>query len=308
MHINGETKEYNLNEALETLKKEGKADKVIDHKITFTALVSVDRANPNGNPDDGLPRTDSDGFGLISDVCVKRKLRNRLQNMGEPIFVQAEEYCNDGFKSLHDRLKENENMKAIAKSKNPDAYKKATYKEWTDVRMFGAVFAYKGGDTVSCGVHAPVSIRTAKSYDPIEIEEMSITKSVNGETMEDGKKSPDTMGGSKSFVKYGLYAVNGNISVQQSELTGMTYADAEKLKYAMMTMFEGDASAARPAGSMEVTDLIWYEQNSKIGQYSPAKLHRSVSAVSEKASPSCYEDYKISVNVPEGLTPEIYKD
>lgn len=306
MHILGKEKEYNIEEALKKLEKEGKADKVLDHKICFTALVSVSYANPNGNPDDGLPRTDPNDFGIISDVCIKRKLRNRLQHMGEPIFVQSEEYCSDGFKSLHDRLKGNENMQKAAKGKNPDEYKKAACREWTDVRMFGAVFPFKGKDTVSCGVRAPVTIRTAKSYDPIEIEEMSITKSVNGETMNDGKKSPDTMGGSKAYVRYGLYAVNGNISVQQAELTGMTYADAEKLKYAFMTLFEGDASAARPAGSMEVTDLVWYEQDSKLCQ--SARLHRSVTAETDEASPLCYEDYRISVDAPDGTAPEIYKD
>jgi CRISPR-associated protein Csd2 len=311
MHNTESKKEYSLEKALKKLEKKELKDKVIDSDISFTALISVDHANPNGNPEDNLPRTDSDDFGIISDVCIKRKLRNRLCRMGESVFVQSDEYRSDGFKSLHERLSGNKNMQAAAKSKNPDDYKKAACKEWTDVRMFGAVLAYKGSDTVTCGIHGPVSIRIAKSCDPVTIEEMSITKSANGETMPDGKKSPDTMGGSKAYVKYGLYVVNGNISVQQAELTGMTYGDAEKLKYAIMTMFEGDASSARPAGSMEVTDLVWYEQGGKDDdhcKYSTAKLHRSVSAVAEKSSPSCYDDYEISINAPEGLELEVYKN
>lgn len=154
------------------------------NKIDFEVLVMVKNANPNGDPLNGnRPRETYDGFGEISDVCIKRKIRNRLQDMGENIFVQSEERSDDGCKSLADRAKNNAGMQKALKDKDKDAYAKAACETWMDVRSFGQVFAFKD-DSVSVGVRGPVSIHSAFSVLPIAVNSMQITKSVNSETKE----------------------------------------------------------------------------------------------------------------------------
>lgn len=115
------------------------------NKIDFEVVIMVNHGNPNGDPLNGnRPREDFDGFGEISDVCLKRKIRNRLQDMGEKIFIQSEERCDDGCKSLADRTKTNDEMQKALKAKDNEAYAKAACKTWIDVRAFGQVFAFKG--------------------------------------------------------------------------------------------------------------------------------------------------------------------
>ena len=275
----------------------------LKNKIDFVALISVDRANANGDPLNGnRPRTDYNGFGEMSDVCIKRKLRNRMQDMGHKIFVQSDERCEDGFGSLSERAG------AVMKGeKNRDIYARKACEEWLDVRSFGQVFAFKDAKGVSVGVRGPVSIHQAVSVSPIEVESLQITKSVNGEKSEKGnKRSSDTMG-MKHFVRFGLYLLKGDINVQLAEKTGFTYEDAQVLKECLRTLFVNDASSARPEGSMEVVKLYWFEHNSKAGQYSTAKVHRSVK-VAQKASvslPTSPEDYEIILEELPGLTPEI---
>ncbi len=172
------------------------------NKIDFEVLVMVKNANPNGDPLNGnRPRETYDGFGEISDVCIKRKIRNRLQDMGEKIFVQSDERSDDECRSLADRAKKNADMQKALKDKNKDAYAKAACEAWIDVRSFGQVFAFKD-DSVSVGVRGPVSIHSAFSVLPVSINSMQITKSVNSETKE--KKSSDTMG-MKHRVDFGVY-------------------------------------------------------------------------------------------------------
>lgn len=275
---------------------------VLQNKIDFVAFVSVTKANSNGDPLDGnRPRVDYNGFGEISDVCIKRKIRNRMQDMGNAIFVQSDDRCDDGFKSLSDRA-----AAATKDIKNKEAYSKAVCEKWLDVRAFGQVFAFKSTDKsgVSVGVRGPVSIHQAVSADPVEIESVQITKSVNGETGE--KRSSDTMG-LKHFVRFGLYEVKGSINVQLAEKTGFTEEDAETVKECIRTLFLNDASSARPEGSMEVVKLFWFKHNCKDGQYSAAKIHRSVKAVRKDLNkiPTCAEDYTITVEDLPGLEPEI---
>ena len=161
---------------------------VLENKIDFSVILTAKNANPNGDPLNGnRPRENYDGFGEISDVCIKRKIRNRLQDMGEKIFVQSDDRCDDGFKSLHDRAKGCEELAALSKSKdtNREEYAKTACAEWIDVRSFGQVFAFKG-DSVSVGVRGPVSIQMAESISPVDIVSMQITKSVNGESGKEG--------------------------------------------------------------------------------------------------------------------------
>lgn len=281
------------------------------NKIDFTVLVTVRKANPNGDPLNGnRPREDFEGHGEISDVCIKRKIRNRLQDMGEEIFVQSDERCQDGYKSLSERAKKCQELEAALKSKDNDTYAKAACDKWIDVRAFGQVFAFKDKDkNVSVGVRGPVSIHTGVSISPIEVMDMQITKSTNSEPGKDGNKSSDTMG-SKYRVEFGLYRINGSINHQLSEKTGFTDEDAEKVKEALRTLFENDSSSARPDGSMEVCKLYWWKHNCSIGQHSSAKVHRSLDVkkkVGIKGSPQSFEDYDVILHNLEGLEPEIYE-
>lgn len=275
---------------------------VLNNKIDFAVLVTVRKANPNGDPLNGnRPREDYNGFGEISDVCIKRKIRNRLQDMGEKIFVQSTDRCDDGAKSLHDRVEKTASIKKAVK--DAEKYAEAACKEWIDVRAFGQVFAFKG-DKVSVGVRGPVSIRTAESVSPIDISTMQITKSVNGETKD--TKSSDTMG-SKNRVEFGLYVMFGSINPQLAEKTGFSEEDAQKIKQALMTLFENDASSARPDGSMEVRQLYWWQHNCKAGQYSSAKVHRSLEICLKDGvdQPDKFEDYDIILHELDGLKPVI---
>ena len=275
----------------------------LKNKIDFVALISVTRANGNGDPLNGnRPRTDLNGFGEISDVCIKRKIRNRMQDMGQPIFVQSEDRCSDGFGSLSERA--SSVMKGI---KDRDEYGKLACETWLDVRSFGQVFAFKDAKGVSVGVRGPVSIHQATSISAVEIESIQITKSVNGEKKgKDESRASDTMG-TKHFVRFGLYELKGSINVQLAEKTGFTEEDAEIVKECLRTLFVNDASSARPDGSMEVVKLFWWEHNCKEGQYSSAKVHRSVKVTQKDAEaiPSSVEDYTISLEPLPGLDPEM---
>lgn len=279
---------------------------ILNHKIDFSMIITVNNANPNGDPLSGnRPRENYEGYGEISDVCIKRKIRNRLQDMGEKIFVQSDDRCDDGFKSLRERAENNEAIKAISKGKNTnrDEYAKIACSEWIDVRSFGQVFAFKG-DTVSVGVRGPVSIQQAVSVSPIDIISMQIVKSVNSSNDKEGKSS-DTMG-TKHRVDFGLYVINGSINCQLAEKTGFTEEDAEKIKQALITLFDNDSSSARPEGSMEVCRLYWWKHNSKTPKYSSAKIHRLLNIKPKSDErPKSINDYEITLTELEGAIPEV---
>ncbi len=263
------------------------------NKIDFEVLVMVRNANPNGDPLNGnRPRETYDGFGEISDVCIKRKIRNRLQDMGERIFVQSDERADDGCKSLSDRAKNNAVMQTALKAKDKDAYAKAACETWIDVRSFGQVFAFKD-DSVSVGVRGPVSIHSAFSVLPVSIDSMQITKSVNSETKE--TKSSDTMG-MKHKIDSALYVIKGSINHQLATKTGFSGEDAEKIKEALRTLFVNDSSSARPDGSMEVCKVYWWKHNCPMGQYSSAKVHRLVSIDAKVDNPKDFTDYEVKVD------------
>lgn len=274
------------------------------NKIDFEVLVMVNNANPNGDPLNGnRPRETYDGYGEISDVCIKRKIRNRLQDMGEAIFVQSEDRTDDGYKSLADRAKGNEAMQKALKDKDKDAYAKAACETWIDVRSFGQVFAFKD-NSVSVGVRGPVSVHSAFSVCPVSIDSMQITKSVNSETKE--KKSSDTMG-MKHKITSALYVVKGSINHQLAEKTGFSEEDAEKIKEALCTLFVNDSSSARPDGSMEVCKVYWWKHNCPMGQYSSAKVHKLVRITAKSDDPKEFEDYEIKVNALPGLELEEFE-
>lgn len=281
-------------------------------KIDFAVVISVKKANPNGDPLNGnRPRENYDGYGEISDVCIRRKIRNRLQDMGQEIFVQSDERRVDGFRSLKDRADGCEELKNANKDK--ELYAEIACKKWIDVRSFGQVFAFKKGkkeddeNAVSIGIRGPVSIHTAVSVSPIEISSIQITKSVNGETGSDpDKKSADTMG-MKHRVEFGVYVIYGSINTQLAEKTGFSQADSELIKKSLITLFENDASSARPDGSMEVVKLYWWKHDSKSGQYSSAKVHKSLKIVPKVDMPKDVSEYDIFHDqIDDGLALEIY--
>lgn len=275
---------------------------ILERKIDFAVLVSVNNANPNGDPLNGnRPRQNFDGHGEISDVAIKRKIRNRLQDMGENIFVQSNDRKVDSFNSLRERADSIDELVKAEKDKDDEQFARISCKTWMDVRSFGQVFAFKG-HKLSVGVRGPVSVHPAISIDPIEINSIQITKSVNSEKGE-GKAS-DTMG-MKHRVDFGLYLFKGSINTQLAEKTGFTNDDAEKIKKSLITLFENDASAARPDGSMEVYKVFWWEHKSKLGQYSSAKVHRSLKINPKVNLPKTIEDYEITLEELENLEVEI---
>ncbi len=274
----------------------------LDHKIDFAVIFSVKNANPNGDPLNGnRPRTDYDGFGEITDVCLKRKIRDRLQSEGCSIFVQSDEKKTDDAGSLRVRA-ESETLGLGKDTFNPKkttkeiAAQKACDK-WFDVRAFGQVFAFgKEADAagVSIAIRGPVTIQSAFSREPISVTSTQITKSVSGEG-DGSKKGSDTMG-MKHRVDKAVYVTYGAITPQLAERTGFSNQDAESIKAVLQKLFEGDASSARPEGSMAVLKVIWWKHNSKSGQYSSAKVHNSLTVNA---------DGSFDLDNLDGLTPEV---
>jgi CRISPR-associated protein Csd2 len=277
----------------------------LDKKIDFALIFSVKNANPNGDPLNGnMPRVTFEGTGELSDVCLKRKIRDRLQEAGESIFVQSDDNRADDYKTLKDRAE------GILKDamKNGEKLRGKACKTWIDVRAFGQVFAYKGSGNssgVSIGIRGPVTIQPAFSASPVDITSIQITKSVSGEG-DGNKKASDTMG-MKHRIDFGLYLTCGSINPQLAEKTGFSYEDARKIKQALLHIFDNDASSARPEGSMEVVQLYWWEHANKSGQYSSAKVHRSLAIrlKDEAVKPQSQEDYSITLTPLPELKPEI---
>lgn len=276
----------------------------LKNKIDFAVIVSVNNANPNGDPLNGnRPRVNFDGLGELSDVSIKRKIRNRLMQEGQSIFVQSDDNRVDDYRSLRNRA---EGTIKKADMKDETKYREAACKEWIDVRSFGQVFAFKGGEEsgVSIGIRGPVSIHPAFSVVPVldRISSTQITKSVSGEG-DGSKRGSDTMG-MKHRVDHGVYVFYGSMNPQLAEKTGFSDEDAKAIKAAIRTLFRNDASSARPEGSMEVYKVYWWEHNSKNGQYSSAKVHRLLKVESTTDQPKSIDDYKITRGDLDGLNCE----
>jgi len=264
----------------------------LQNKIDFAVIFRVTNANPNGDPLNGnRPRTDYSNYGEMSDVSIKRKIRDRLlerwidagrNDDGNMIFVQSDDRKADDAKSLRARAEV-----WLGKELGSDKTADLACKKWLDVRAFGQLFALKSnkkagkknedgsdaeGDTgVSIGIRGPVTVQSAFSVEPIDITSMQITKSVSGEG-DGSKRGPDTMG-MKHRVDHGMYVFKGSMNPQLAEKTGFSDADAKAIKEVLPKLFENDESSARPAGSMEVLKVIWWHHGSKAGQYSSAKVH-----------------------------------
>ena len=271
---------------------------MISNKYDFVVLFSVKNANPNGDPLNGnRPRINHEGIGEVSDVCIKRKIRNRMMQLGHDVLIQSDDNKVDEYKSIKDRI-DNTLDKNILKDKVK--FSEQANKTWIDVRTFGQVFAFKGDD-MSVGVRGPVSIHSAFSIDPINITSIQITKSVNS-TGDGSKKSSDTMG-MKHRVDFGLYKFAGSINPQLASKTGFSDEDVEVIKKSLIELFEDDASSARPDGSMEVINVYWWKHNNQTGQYSSAKVHNSLKVYRKDPDIEAKDvnDYVIELSNLEGL-------
>lgn len=282
----------------------------LSNKIDFAVVFKVTNANPNGDPLNGnRPRTIYEGNGEVSDVCIKRKIRNRLMEAGQRIFVQSDDSKNDKHPSLKSRADE-----VLDGIKTADEKAKKACETWFDVRAFGQLFAFKAaggkkgkakegeesGDDkgVSIGIRGPVSVQSAFSIAPVSLTSTQITKSVSSEG--DGtKRGSDTMG-MKHRVDRGIYTFFGSMNPQLAVKTGFSDTDAAAIKAVLPRLFDNDASSARPEGSMEVLKVVWWQHNCASGQCSSAKVHRSLNVADTDDLNSL-----ISFNELNGPAPEI---
>ena len=256
-------------------------EKALNRKINFVVWVEVKGANPNGDPlADNRPRTDLDGYGIMSGVCVKRKIRNRLQDFGEKIILPLRKRADDEAKSPEERAK------YLKKIKDEDELVAAACDRWTDVRYFGHVFKRKGAGCASIGIRGPVSVNWVKSVDPVQIY---------------------TVARERHFVEFGLYKIEGSVNAYTAEKTGFSYKDAETLKKCLITLFENDESSFRPDGSMKIRKVYWWEHDCKSGTYNSYDVFESVTVKKKEGvrNPSSIDDYIFEEKTLPGLTPEI---
>ncbi|MFH1259127.1 MAG: type I-C CRISPR-associated protein Cas7/Csd2 [Elusimicrobiota bacterium] len=285
----------------------------LKNKIDFAVVFGVKNANPNGDPLNGnRPRVNYDGYGEVSDVCIKRKIRNRLKDLGCKIFVQSDDNRDDDCRSLKERA---DKILADVMGDEKKLREKACA-EWIDVRAFGQLFAFKADKKskkikknsevetesqesgVSIGIRGPVSIHSAFSVISVNdrVESIQIVKSVSGEG-DGSKRGSDTMG-MKHRVDHGVYVFFGTMNTQLASKTGFSDSDAESIKKALQSMFQNDASSARPDGSMEILKVVWWKHNCPHGQYSSAQVHRSLKVEVKKdvVDPKSFDDYDIKVD------------
>lgn len=278
----------------------------IKNRYEFTVIFDVENGNPNGDPDAGnMPRIDPEtSLGLVTDVCIKRKIRNFVEvyKENEPyynILIKPDKALNTKFTAAYEAIGE----KTGQKGKNPEAVRAARdyiCENYFDVRTFGAVMS-TGNDP--CGiVRGPVQISFAKSVDPVFTQDITITRQAR--TTEAKQDTGETEMGRKSIVPYGLYRADGYVSAMLAQkLTKFSEEDLELLWTAVINMFEHDRSAAR--GKMCVRKLYVFKHASVLGN-APANVLFDKIVISKKEGvevPRSFDDYEITVdkNMPEGV-------
>lgn len=278
----------------------------IKNRYEFTVIFDVENGNPNGDPDAGnMPRIDPEtSAGLVTDVCLKRKIRNFVEIFKEDepyynILVKPDKALNTKFTEAYEAIGE----KTGQKGKNPEAVRAARdyiCQNYFDVRTFGAVMS-TGNDP--CGiVRGPVQISFAKSVDPIFTQDITITRQAR--TTEDKRDTGETEMGRKSIVPYGLYRADGYVSAMLAQkITKFSEEDLELLWKAIINMFEHDRSAAR--GKMCVRKLYVFKHDSLLGN-APANVLVDKIVIGKKDGvevPRSFNDYEITVdkNMPEGV-------
>lgn len=286
----------------------------IKNRYDFVILFDVENGNPNGNPDAGnMPRIDPEtGYGLVTDVCLKRKIRNYVEDLKEEapgyrIYVKEGVPLNRSDAEALTAVGVSGDLKA-AKKADPGIDKKLRdfmCSNFYDIRTFGAVMTTFVKGALNCGqVRGPVQLNFARSIDPIVPQEVTITR-VAITTEADAEKKGTEMG-RKYIVPYGLYRVEGYISANLArKTTGFSEDDLNLLWTAILNMFENDHSAAR--GKMAVRELIVFRHDSELGCAPAHKLFDLVKAAHKDnvTAPRSYEDYTVTVDeaaLPAGVT------
>ncbi len=274
----------------------------LDKRIDFVYVFDVQDGNPNGDPDAGnLPRVDSEtGHGLVTDVCLKRKIRNYVDvaRNGAPnydIFIQEAAVLDNRVEDIY----KEEAVKKADKANQKDVAKQALCDKYYDIRAFGAVIATKEKQGQ---VRGAVQLTFGRSVDPVVSLNHAITRMAV--TKESDKEKERTMG-RKATIPYGLYVVHGFVNANLANQTGFNKDDLQLLWDALINMFDNDRSAAR--GMMSARKLIVFEHSSKLGNAPADKLFDLVKIAkkSEAAAPRSFSDYEVTVNtekLPKGVT------
>ena len=281
--------------------------KVLDKRYEFVLFFEVENGNPNGDPDAGnMPRIDPEtSVGLVTDVCLKRKVRNYIDlvkegNAGFDIYVRENSVLNATNKEAYDALKIKSEAKKLPKdAKEAKAITSYMCNRFFDIRAFGAVMTTE----VNCGqVRGPVQLGFARSIDPIVPQEVTITRMAV--TNEKDAEKEKTMG-RKHIVPYALYRLEGYVSAPLADKTDFSEADLTVFWDALLNMFEHDHSAAR--GRMASRKLVIFEHDSKLGNAPAHKLFElvTVKRIDAQKPPRSFADYCITVNhdgKPQGIS------
>lgn len=279
---------------------------VIKNRYEFVVLFDVENGNPNGDPDAGnMPRIDPEsGYGLVTDVCLKRKIRNYVEIVkekeeGYQIYIKENIPLNRSDSKAFEYLNIDESKTKDLKKNDPEADRKIRdfmCKNFFDIRTFGAVMTTFVKASLNCGqVRGPVQLGFARSIDPIVSQEVTITRVAITTEKDAGNKSTEM--GRKNIVPYGLYRVEGYISANLArKVTGFSEEDLELLWEAIINMFEHDHSAAR--GKMAVRELIVFKHSKELGDCPAYKLFEAVEVKKkdEILYPRKYQDYEVTVH------------
>ncbi|MGN1432788.1 MAG: type I-C CRISPR-associated protein Cas7/Csd2 [Ruminococcus sp.] len=287
----------------------------IKNRYEFAIIFDVENGNPNGDPDAGnMPRVDPEtGYGIVTDVCLKRKIRNYVEVVKEDepgygIYIKTGVPLNKSDKKAFEYLGTNDTEIKKLKKDNPEIDAKIRdfmCENFFDIRTFGAVMTTFVKASLNCGqVRGPVQLGFARSVDPIFPQEITITRCAIT-TEADAEKNTNTMG-NKFIVPYGLYVAEGYVSANLArKVTGFSEADLELLWNAIINMFEYDHAAAR--GKMAVRKLVIFRHDSELGNTPAYKLFDAIKIKRRedvKVARS-YDDYEITIaesEIPQGVT------
>ncbi|XOQ25358.1 MAG: Type I-C CRISPR-associated protein Cas7/Csd2 [Mitsuokella multacida] len=288
---------------------------VIKNRYEFTILFDVENGNPNGDPDAGnMPRVDPEtGYGIVTDVCLKRKIRNCIETIceGKPgyrIYVKEGVPLQRSDKEAYAYVGADEKEIKKLKTNDPELDKKIRdfmCQNFFDIRTFGAVMTTFVKSALNCGqVRGPVQLGFARSIDPVVTQEVTITRVAI--TTEKDAETKKTEIGRKYIIPYALYRVDGYISANLArKVTGFSEEDLQYLWQAIINMFEYDRSAAR--GNMAVRELIVFKHDSELGNAPGYKLFDTIHVHKKDGivAPRSYNDYEVTVDedkIPEHVT------
>ena len=289
----------------------------IKNRYEFVVLFDVENGNPNGDPDAGnMPRVDPEtGYGIVTDVCLKRKIRNYVETVKEDeagyrIYIKEGVPLNRSDREAFKELNIEEGKVKEEKKKDKDLDLKIRNfmcSNFYDIRTFGAVMTTFTKNALNCGqVRGPVQLSFARSIDPIIPQELTITRTAI--TTEADAENKKTEMGRKYIVPYGLYRAEGYISANLArKVTGFSDEDLELLWNAITNMFEIDHAAAR--GKMAMRKLIIFKHASELGNAPAHKLFDAVQVkrVDDSKPARCFADYAITINesaIPEEISVE----